>query len=92
MEELTEKHEVTIGLTADEIARRNFEAERRLGEWRREHGYRVEDVQDGSSLLLGEVREDTGREQGDNPLGAVASSDTISESSEDVSVHNSPES
>lgn len=34
-EQLVEKQEVKIGLTADEIARRNFEAERELQEWHR---------------------------------------------------------
>lgn len=47
--ELIEKaeHKVEIGLSADEIAKRNFEAERRL----REGGYRVASVQNKPPLL-----------------------------------------
>jgi len=44
---LIEKSEVKIGLSADEIARRNLEADRQL----REGGYRVEKVQEESPLL-----------------------------------------
>lgn len=52
--ELEEKPiEVRIGLSADEIARRNAEADRELAEWnkRRSSGQRVEEVQAESSLL-----------------------------------------
>ena len=44
--DLVEKQEVKIVLTADEIARRNLEAERQL-----KVGYRVEEVQDEPPLL-----------------------------------------
>ena len=35
---LIEKREVKVGLTADEIARRNFEADKELSEWRKGRG------------------------------------------------------
>ena len=44
---LKEEISVTVGLSADEIARRNLEAEREL----REGGYRVEEVQEEPPLL-----------------------------------------
>ncbi len=44
---LIERQEVKVGLTADELTRRNLEAERQL----REGGYRVEEVQEEPSLL-----------------------------------------
>ena len=44
---LKDEIEVTIGLSADEIARRNLEAEREL----REAGYRMEEVQEEPPLL-----------------------------------------
>ncbi len=44
---LIEEKKVTIGLTADEIARRNLEAEQQL----RAGGYRVEEVQKKPTLL-----------------------------------------
>lgn len=49
--ELVEKSEVTIGLTADERARRELEAERQLREWRGGAGHRVEEVQKEPPLL-----------------------------------------
>jgi len=70
--EYVQKQEIKIGLTGDETARRNLEAEKEL----RESGYsvgtgrqRVEEVTDKPALLLKDVREDT--EQGgtgDNPV------------------------
>ena len=45
---LIERQEVKVGLTADELTRRNLEAERQL----REGGYRVEEVQEKPTLLL----------------------------------------
>jgi hypothetical protein len=61
---LIEKREnVNIDLTADDITRRNLEAERRL----REQGYRVDDVQEESALLSENIRLSSGQgAQGDN--------------------------
>lgn len=50
---LVEKTEVKIGLSADEIARRNIEADRRI-----RVGYRVEGVPEKPTLLPDQVRED----------------------------------
>ncbi len=50
---LVEKAEVKIGLTADEIARRNIEADRRI-----RVGHRVESVPEKPPLLPDKVRED----------------------------------
>jgi hypothetical protein len=55
---LVEKTENTnLDLTADDITRRQLEAERRL----RELGYRVEDVPDEPTLLPEDVRSSTGQ-------------------------------
>ena len=49
---LIDRQEVKVGLSADEIARRNTEAERELEEWhRRKAGQGVEEVQEGHPLL-----------------------------------------
>jgi hypothetical protein len=63
---LIEKREnVNIDLTADDITRRNLEAERRL----REQGYRVDDVQEESALLSENIRLSSGQgSQGDNQV------------------------
>jgi hypothetical protein len=55
---LVEKSEnINIDLTADDITKRQLEAERRL----RELGYRVEDVPDEPTLLPEDVRSSTGQ-------------------------------
>jgi len=75
---LTEKTEVKIGLSADEIARRNLDARRELegqGYVRGEEGQGVEKVQDESSLLHDQLCLDSGQgEAGDSEVGGVASS------------------
>lgn len=52
------EHKVEFGLTADEIARRNFEADRQL----REGGYRVAEVSEKPSLLPEQVCVDNQQE------------------------------
>ena len=52
------EHKVEFGLTADEIARRNFEADRQL----REGGYRMEEVSEKPPLLPKEVCVDNQQE------------------------------
>lgn len=65
---LVEKQEVKIGLTADEIARRNFEAERLLRDGgfniRRADGLAVADVEGELSVLHGEPCVDNQPEHG----------------------------
>ena len=57
------KQEIRVGLSADEIARRNLLAEREL----RESGFGVEEVSEESGVLSKELRLDTGQsETGDN--------------------------
>ncbi len=56
--DLIEKKEVTFGLSADEITRRNLEAERRSRDFRDGSGYRVEDLSEGLSVLPKEICED----------------------------------
>jgi hypothetical protein len=70
---LVEKREnLNIDLTADDITRRNLEAERRL----REQGYRVEYVPEESALLSKDVRTSSGQvSEGDNQVSALESSD-----------------
>ncbi len=55
-----EKVEVKIGLSADEIARRELEAERRIAELRNRGGSRVESVPKEPLLLPDEVRSNQG--------------------------------
>lgn len=66
--ELVEKQEIRIGLTADELTRRNLEAERQLREAgfniRRDDGHRMAQVQDESSLLPGQVCLDSESQHG----------------------------
>jgi len=63
-DEFVEKQEVKVGLTANEIARRNFEAERQL----RKAGYRVVEVQKEPSLLPQNIRENKRPKKRDNPI------------------------
>lgn len=56
--------EIRFGLTADEVARRNLEAERQL----REGGFGVAEVLDESALLSQDIRENQGQQEGDNPV------------------------
>lgn len=64
--QLVDKSEVkvTLELSAEQIARRNLEAERKLGM----AGYRVESVQAKPTLLPVNIREDTPPDTGDNPV------------------------
>jgi len=52
------EHKVELGLSADEIARRNFEADRQL----RDGGYRVEEVSEKPPLLSEQVCVDNKQE------------------------------
>ena len=72
---ITEKKEIRVGLNADEVARRNLEAERQL----REGGYRVGEVQEKPPVLHDELCPPTG--QGESGCDSVETLASLEEDS-----------